>query len=84
MEKIKGNFNGVEKEYDVILTFHSNTYNKDYVVYTDNEYDANNKLKVYAAIYDPNADEPFIGYPESQEEWNEISRTINRALINKE
>ncbi len=84
MEKIKGNFNGVEKEYDVILTFHSNTYNKDYVVYTDNEYDTNNKLKVYAAIYDPNADEPFVGYPESQEEWNEISRTINSALIKNE
>ena len=84
MKKIKGIFNGVEKEYDVILTFHSNTYNKDYIVYTDNEYDANNKLKIYAAIYDPNAEDPFIGYPTTQEEWNEIAKIINNALINRE
>lgn len=84
MEKIKGNFDGIEKEYDVILTFHSNTHNKDYIVYTDNEYDFNNKLKVYAAIYDPKALEPFIGYPTTEEEWDEISRTINNELINRE
>ena len=84
MEKIKGNFNGVEKEYDVILTFHSNTYNKDYIVYTDNEYDTDDKLKIYAAVYNPNAEQPFVGYPTTQEEWDEIISTINNVLINEE
>ena len=29
---------GKLKEYDVILTYHSDNYNKDYIVYTDNIY----------------------------------------------
>ena len=83
MEKIKGIFNGIEKEYDVILTFHSNKQNKDYIVYTDNEYDEKGSLKIYAAIYNPNLDEPFAGYPVETEEWAEIRSVINKALLNK-
>ena len=37
--------NGRIKEYDAILTYHSNEYNKNYVVYTDNEYD-NNAIQI--------------------------------------
>ena len=33
---------GKLKEYDVILTYHSDEYNKDYIVYTDNIYNSNN------------------------------------------
>ena len=40
--------NGIIKKYDAILTYHSEEYNKHYVVYTDNEIDVHNKLKIYA------------------------------------
>ena len=40
-------------EYDVILTFKNDKNNKNYIVYTDNKIDKDNKLKIYAAIYNP-------------------------------
>ena len=53
--------NGEKKEYDVILTFKNERTEKDYVVYTDNTYDDDNKLKVFAARYNPLTAE-FLGY----------------------
>ena len=84
MKKLKGNFNGEEKEYDVILTFHSDKQNKNYIVYTDNNYDAENKLKIFAAIYDESLDDPFVGYPDTEEEWDEISLMIDKTLKEKD
>lgn len=83
MKKLKGNFNGEEKEYDVVLTFHSTKQDKDYIVYTDNIYDEENKLKLYSAIYDPSLEDPFVGYPSNQDEFEEISLMIDKALSNK-
>ena len=45
--------NGMKQEFDVILTFKNENTQKDYVVYTDNSIDENNKLRLYASIYDP-------------------------------
>lgn len=58
---------GTKIEYDVILTFKSEKSNKDYVVYTDNKIDNQNKLKIYAAVYAPLTNE-FLDVPESREE----------------
>ena len=80
MKKLKGKFNGEEKEYDVILTFHSNKQNKDYIVYTDNTYDEESKLKIYSAIYNPNLKDPFVGYPNTKEELAEIALMIDKTL----
>ena len=80
MKKLKGNFNGELKEYDVVLTFHSDKQNKDYIVYTDNTYDNENKLKMYVAIYDQNLENPFAGYPSTREEIDEINVMINKVL----
>ena len=39
------------KEYEAILTYHSEEYNKHYVVYTDNLYDESNNLIIYISSY---------------------------------
>lgn len=73
---------GNKIEYDVILTFKNNKNDKDYVVYTDNELDNQNKLKIYAATYNPLTNE-FIDVPESKEEWNEIYKLLDKVLLEK-
>ena len=73
---------GKKIEYDVILTFKNEKNKKDYIVYTDNELDNQQKLKIYAAIYNPLTNE-FIGVPESKEEWNEIYKVLDKVLLEK-
>lgn len=72
--------NGTKVEYDVILTFTSTINNKNYVIYTDNTLDNNNKLRFYVAIYNPNLSNPFQGEPISKEEWAEITSIINKVI----
>ena len=82
MKQIKGiSSDGSVKIYDVILTFNNEKNNKDYVVYTDNTYDSDNKLKVYAAIYDKHLEDPFIGYPANYEEWQDICELLDTVMI---
>lgn len=72
---------GEKKSYDVILTFKSEENGKDYVVYTDNTYDTENKLKIYAANYNPLTNE-FISAVESKEEWIEIAKLLDKVFEN--
>ena len=50
------------------------------MVYTDNTYDNSNKLKIYAAIYNPLTAE-FLGYVEDREEWKDIVKILDNVLI---
>ena len=72
--------NGTKVEYTVILTFKNTKTNKNYVVYTDNTYDQNKKLRFYAAVYDPSLSIPFLGEPTTKEEWNEITTIIDSVI----
>ncbi|MBQ6495195.1 MAG: DUF1292 domain-containing protein [Bacilli bacterium] len=72
--------NGTKVTYNVILTFKSILTGKDYVVYTDNTYDNNKKLRVYAARYNPEYINPFIEEPSTKEEWTEITRVIDSVI----
>lgn len=72
--------NGTKVTYNVILTFKSILTGKDYVVYTDNTYDNNKKLRVYAARYNPEYINPFIEEPATKEEWAEITRVIDSVI----
>ena len=74
--------NGEKKEYDVIFTFKNENTKKDYIVYTDNKLDNNNKLMIYSAIYDPNTMN-FLGEPKTKEEWDEIYRLLDKILLDK-
>lgn len=46
--------NNVEKEYEILLSFKSDKYNKVYYVMTDNELGVNNKLNTYVFSLNPN------------------------------
>jgi uncharacterized protein YrzB (UPF0473 family) len=75
--------NGTRIDYNVILTFKSVLSGKNYVVYTDNTYDENKKIRFYAATYDPTLSTPFIGEPTTKEEWQEITTIIDNAIFQK-
>lgn len=72
--------NGIKIEYDVILTFKSEITGKDYVVYTDNKYDSENKLRIYAAIYNPLTNE-YLGTVETKSEWVEIGKLLDKVML---
>lgn len=71
--------NGEKKDFDVVLTFRNDKNNKDYVVYTDGKKDMDNKLKLYAAIYNPLTNE-YIDVPESKEEWKTIYSLLDDVI----
>lgn len=73
---------GKKIEYDVILTFKNEITNKNYIVYTDNQIDNQNKLRIFAAIYNPLTNQ-FLEVPESKEEWNEIYRLLDKVLLER-
>lgn len=73
--------NGIEKEYDVILTYFSPEYNKNYVVYTDNIYNETEELQIYINEYNPeNVEEVSISIRNKQE-YNDIKTKINSILL---
>lgn len=73
--------NGIKVEYTVILTCIINNIN--YVVYTDNTYDKNKKIKFFVAKYNPSQEIPFLGEPTTKEEWNEVTKVINSVILPK-
>ncbi len=81
-KKVYTEINGLKKEFDVILTFKNENNGKDYIVYTDNSIDEENKLRIYASIYNPITNE-FIGTPETKEEWDQIYKLLDKVLLDK-
>ena len=73
--------NGKIKEYDVILTYHSEEYNKHYVVYTDNEYNESNELIIHISTYNLMNPETIVKNIEDKEEYNKIKIEINKILL---
>ena len=49
-------------------------------VNTDKTYDVDNKLKIYAALYNPLTAE-FLGYVEDKEEWKDIINILDNVLM---
>lgn len=73
--------NGRVKEYDAILTYHSDKYNKHYVVYTENTYDDNDELIIYISSYNLTNPETIVKNIEDKEEYNKIKTEINKILL---
>lgn len=59
----------------VICSFINANNKKHYLVYTNDTYDKNNNLNVYAAIFDPN-DESIFEEVKSDEEWKYIDNFL--------
>lgn len=73
--------NGRIKEYDAILTYHSEEYNKHYVIYTENLYDKNNELIIYISSYNLSNPETIVKEIEDIEEYKKIKLEINKILL---
>ena len=73
--------NGIEKEYDVILTYYSKEYNKNYVIYTDNVYNEKEELQIYINEYNPENIEETSTSITNNEEYNKIKTEINKILL---
>ena len=68
----------LEKEFEILYTFKSIKTNKDYIIYTDNLYDKNKKLNIYAAIYYPFDSEKELENIETDEDWKEIEDFLKK------
>lgn len=75
------NNDGNLKEYDAILNYHSDEFNKDYVVYTDNVYNSNNELQIYISEYNPQDLECVVKDIIDSEEYKNIKTEINGILL---
>lgn len=73
--------NGNIKEYDTILTYHSEEYNKHYIVYTDNAYDKDDELIIYISTYNPDDIEVLVKEIEDKNEYNLIKTEMNKILL---
>ena len=73
--------NGNLKEYETILTYHSDEFNKDYIVYTDNIYNQNGELQIYINEYNPEELEVTVKEIIDQEEYKKIKTIINCLLL---
>lgn len=75
------NKDGNLKEYDTILTYHSDEFNKDYIVYTDNIYNSNNELQIYINEYISEVPECLVKNIIDNDEYNKIKAEINSILL---
>lgn len=67
---------GKKIEFEILFTFESDETNKNYMVYTDNTTDEEGNTKVYASVFNPNA-EPLELLPvETEREWKVIETII--------
>ena len=71
------NDEGKEIECEVLFTFESDETGKNYIVYTDNTTDDAGNTKVYASIYDPDAEETTLEPIQSDKEWKIIETILD-------
>jgi len=71
--------NGKEIECEVLFTFDSEETKKSYMVYTDNTTDENGNVRVYASVYNPDAENTELMPIESEREWK-IVETILESI----
>lgn len=69
------------KQYDVILTYHSDEFNKDYAVYTDNVYNYDNEFQIYISEYNKENLESTVKTISNNEEFKKIKTKINSILL---
>ena len=69
------------KEYEAILTYHSEEYNKHYVVYTDNLYDESDNLIIYISSYNLLSPETIVKKIDDTNEYNKIKTEVHKILL---
>ena len=71
--------NGKEVTCEVLFTFDSEETKKSYIVYTDNTTDEGGNIRVYASVYNPEAENTELIPIESEREWK-IVETILESI----
>ena len=69
--------NGNEIVYDVLFTFESEETHKNYIVYTDNQWDETGNIEVYASIYDPKDPNSKLEAITTDKEWKVIETILD-------
>lgn len=69
---------GKEIQCEVLFTFENEETGKNYIVYTDNSFDEEGNVKVYASIYNPDEDETKLLPVETAEEWAFIESILEQ------
>lgn len=73
--------NGNIVTLNTILTFDDNDSNNSYVLYTDNTYNDNGKLNVFASKYDSRLDNPILDSNLTDREWKVIETIIDNLKL---
>lgn len=73
--------NGNIVTLNTILTFDDNDSNNSYVLYTDNTYNDNGKLNVFASRYDSRLDNPILDSNLTDREWKVIETIIDNLKL---
>ena len=68
---------GNETELELIFSFFSDEFGKDYIIYTDQSSDANGNTKVFASVYKPDSEDNVLYPIETEEEWALIERILD-------
>lgn len=67
---------GEQIECEVLFTYEDEKSGKCYIAYTDNTEDEDGNTKVYASIFDPEAENPVLLPIENEEEWQMIDNIL--------
>ena len=73
------NDEGKEVTCEILFTFDSEETKKSYIVYTDNTTDEQGNVKVYASVYNKEAEEAELLPIETEREWK-IIETILESI----
>ena len=71
------NDNGEKIRCDILFTFESEETGKNYIVYTDNSFDEEGNIQVFASVYNPELEDQRLQPVETEEEWRTIDKILN-------
>ena len=75
---------GNEKEAEIISAFSIKKYNKNYILYTLNEVDENDMIKIYASELIEKDNMYSLGVIESDEEWAAVKEVMKEMAKSEE
>lgn len=75
---------GNEKEAEVLSAFTVKKYNKNYILYTLNEVDENQMVKIYASELIEKDNMYSLGAIESDEEWTAVKEVMKEVAKSEE
>ena len=68
---------GNEVELEILFSFFSDEFGKDYIVYTDHSLDENGNTKVFASVYKPDSQDTTLYPIETEAEWVLIEKALD-------